>query len=228
MFDEIDGKRLLAMEPQEIRWMQNLKKAFYESDNAFSNGHAADLAFPEICKAVDVAATLQLSLQGPVSNWTPPTTKNNKRKFIDFVHCEVPTSQNGGLDIELIDARTHEPVSYSFGELIYAIRCMVHENENLNSDENADYHVTLDWGVPKHGLFGVVRDGRLICNANAFWWRLREVLAKFILGTEMFMAFERGDGSFSIHCDPELKSVHPNDGRHWLIPQRKSELVTPQ
>lgn len=121
-----------------------------------------------------------------------------------------------GVDMLLLDARTQKPVRYNFGGIVYAIRCMIHENENLNTDENPDYHVILDWNIPANGYFGSVCDGRLTCNAKAIWWRVREVLAKFILGTEMFMAFERGDGSFSMHCRPELKSIYPGDGRHKM------------
>lgn len=217
MFDpSIDGRRLLAMVPQELRWMDNLKKAFYESDVAFVDGHAADRAFPEICKAIDVAATLRLSLQIPVSSWSPPAAKGNKQKFIDFLHAEIPDAVKNGLSVVLIDARAHTPVPYNFGGIVYAIRCMIHENENLNAEEGPDYHVTLDWTIPEHGHLGTLRDGRLTCNAKAFWWRIREVLAKFILGTEMFMAYERGDSRSSIHSRPELKSIYPGDGRHRI------------
>ena len=194
--------------------MSNLKKAFYESDVAYAEGRAADDAFPAICKAIDVAATLRLSLQNPAQPWQPPIIKNNKRKFISLLHAEIPDSDKHGVDLTLIDARTQQPVQYNFGGIVYAIRCMIHENENLNADEAPDYHVTLDWNMPRYGCFAVLCDGRLTCNAKALWWRVREVLAKFILGTEMFMACQRGDSSLSIHCDAELKSVHPNDGRH--------------
>jgi hypothetical protein len=210
----VDGQRLLAMVPQELRWMDNLKKAFYESDAAFAGGRAVDKAFPEICNAVDVAGTLQLSLQSPVAPWAPPTNKSNKRKFIGFLHTEIPDADNNGVNIPLLDARTEKWENYNFGGIVYAIRCMIHENENLNADENPDYHVILDWNIPANGYLGSVCDGRLTCNAQAIWWRVREVLAKFILGTEMLMAFERGDNSFSIHCRPPLKSIHPGDGRH--------------
>lgn len=214
MLDGIDGQRLLAMVPQERRWMENLKKAFYESDAAYTDGTAPDNSFPAICKAIDVAATLCQSLYNPLEDWKHPSTQNNKRKFISFLHSEIPDINVGGLDLTLIDVRTQQPVRYNFGGLIYAIRCMIHENENLNADENPDYHVTLDWNIPRYGLMGHICDGTVICNANALWWRAREVLAKFILGTEMIMAFERGDGSFYISCDPDLKSIHPSDGRH--------------
>lgn len=214
MLDGIDGQRLLAMVLQELRWMDNLKKAFHESDIAYTDGTAADNSFPAICKAIDVAATLRRSLQNPAHPWEPPSTQNSKRKFISFLHSEIPDSDANGVKITLVDARTEHPVQYNFGGIVYAIRCMIHENENLNADENPDYHVTLDWNIPRDGLMGTICDGRLTCNANAIWWRVREVLAIFILGTEMLMACERGDNSFSICCDPELKSIHPNDGRH--------------
>jgi len=217
VLDGIDGQRLLQMVPQELRWMDNLKKAFHESDAAYADDRAADNAFPAICKAIDVAATLRLSLLNPAHPWSPPGRQNNKRKFIDFLHAEIPDADANGVNLPLIDARTQQPVQYTFGDVVYAIRCMIHENENLNADENPDYHVTLDWNFPRHGYLGSMCDGRFTCNANAIWWRVREVMAKFILGTEMFMAFERGDNSFSIHCSPELKSIHPNDGRHKTV-----------
>lgn len=214
MFDRIEGPRLIAMNPQERRWMDNLKKAFYESDVAYTNGTEVDYAFPAICKAVDVAAILRLSLQGSAHPWVPPSVKNNKQKFESFLHLEIPDSESKGLDITLIDARTQKAVNYSFGALVYAIRCMVHENENLNADERPDFHIVLNWNIPRHGPMGTTYDGRLDCNARAIWWRVREVLAKFILGTEMLMAYERGDRKFRSSWDPVLKSIHPKDSRH--------------
>jgi len=216
VFEGFDGKRLLAMVPQEVRWMDNLKKAFYESDIAFADGKAADDAFPALCKAVDVAATLHSSLQHSVASWSPPPQKDNKRKFTEFLRSEIPGTDENGDDIDLIDARTQKPVQYDFADIFYAIRCMIHENENLNDAEQPDYHVTLDWSIPEHGDLGYQCDGRLTCNAKAFWWRVRSVVAKFILGTESFMAYERGDTSGTIHSHPAFKSVHPNDGRHTI------------
>ncbi len=213
----IGGQRLLQMVPQERRWMDNLKKAFYESDVSYEDGSAADNAFPAICKAIDVAAMLHLSLLNPAQPWSAPSPQNNKRKFIEFLHAEIPDADANGVNLVLIDARNGKPVSYNFAGIVYAIRCMIHENENLNADEDPDYHVMLDWNIPQNGYFGTVCDGRFTCNAKAIWWRVREVLAKFILGTEMFMALERGDTSFSIYTNPELKSIHQDDGRHKTL-----------
>ena len=214
MFNGIDASRLFAMVPQEQRWIANAKKAFHESDTAFVEGTAPDNAFPAICKAIDVCATLRLSLQSPAEPWTPPPHQNNKTKFISFLHAEIPDASSNGLDISLLDARTNKPVQYNFGGIIYAIRCMIHENENLNAAEGPDYHVTLDWTIPRHGHLGVHEDGRLRCNAQLLWWRVREVTSKFIQGLEFLMAIERGDAA-SIG-DPELQSIHADDGKHQI------------
>jgi hypothetical protein len=203
------------MVPQEQRWIENAKKAFYESDTAFVNGVAADNAFPALCKAIDVCATLRLSLQSPASPWVPPSHQNNKKKFISFLQSEIPDADANGLDITLLDSRTNQPVVYNFGGIVYAIRCMVHENENLNAAESPDYHVILDWCMARYGLFGTVKDGRLTCNAQLVWWRVREVVSKFILGLEFLLAIE-GDGPAWIG-DSQLQSIHPGDGMHQVV-----------
>src|SRR5262245_58820329 len=105
MFEGIDGKRLLAMVAQERRWLNNLKKAIYESDAAYSDGRAADRAFPELCNAVDVASTLRLSLQTPTANWAAPSINSNRQKFTGFLATEIPDEQSGGLLLLLEDAR---------------------------------------------------------------------------------------------------------------------------
>jgi hypothetical protein len=40
MLKGIDGQRLLTTVPQELRWMDNPKKGFYESDVAYVDGPA--------------------------------------------------------------------------------------------------------------------------------------------------------------------------------------------
>lgn len=231
MFEGIEGPRLLAMLPQERRWLDNLKKAFHESDSAYVDGRAEDDAYPAMVKAIDVAAKLRRSLQIPAANWQPPSTGNNKAHFVAFLHTEIPSPDNGGLALQLIDARTGMITSYGYAELMYAIRCMIHENENLNADEQPGYHVVLDWSMPREHFGGELCDGRITLNAQMFWWRLREVLAKFVLGMEMMMAFSRGDTHLGIHGDPPLKSVHPADGGHLhavvgklVYPMRKRGL----
>jgi hypothetical protein len=90
MLDRIKGSRLLSMVAQERHWTDNLKKAFCESDLVYTNGTAVDNAFPAICKAIDVAATLAISLQQTGEAWAPPSTQNRKQKFISFLHAEIP------------------------------------------------------------------------------------------------------------------------------------------
>lgn len=215
LLDGIDPPRLMSMVPQEHRWLSNLKKALYDCDTALVEGRAANRAFPEICNAIDVAATLHLSLLTPVENWQPPPHSKNKNKYVAFIHLEVPDRDNNGLNVALIDARSNKPIQYNYGELLYAIRCMVHENENLSADENPDYHVTLDWNMHENGRFAVMRDGRITCNARALLSRTRDVLVSFIQGIDLYMGIERGDTSFHLGPAP-LQSIHPKDGRHSL------------
>src|SRR5262249_7287976 len=114
-------------------------KAFYESDVAYADGTAADNAFPAICKAIDVAATLRISLQRPVEGWKPPPPQNNKSKFFSFLHAEIPDADAEGVDLTLIDARPQQPVRHNYGRLAYAMRGIIHENENPNDNQNPDY-----------------------------------------------------------------------------------------
>lgn len=130
MFAAITHDRLLAMSNQELRWFDNVKKAFYESDLAYTEGRAQDHCFPELCNAVDTAKTLRRSLREE-----DVSSRDNKKRFVEFLNFELPSPESGGLQVHLVDARSGKPVAYSFAELVYDIRCMVHENENLNAAE---------------------------------------------------------------------------------------------
>lgn len=204
MFADITPERLLAMSEQEIRWFENLKKAFYESDLAYSGGRAPDGCMPELCKAVDTAKTLRRSLCGEDTS-----SRDNKKRFVEFLNFELPPPESGGFQVNLVDARSSRPVSYSFAELVYDIRCMVHENENLNAAETPNYHILLDWSRPRGDCFGSIADGRLTCNGHMVWQRLREIMAKFITGIDGTIAYAR-EGSFSITIEPPLGSVRPS------------------
>ena len=48
MFDGIEAERLLAMSEQELRWFENVKKAFAESDQAYTEGRPEDHCLPEL------------------------------------------------------------------------------------------------------------------------------------------------------------------------------------
>src|ERR1700722_7635733 len=109
MFEGITPDRLLRMTPQEQRWFDNIKKAFYESDCAYAEGHPSDRCLQELCKAIDTAKTLRRSLRGEkVDHY------ENKTRFIEFVESEIPGLEAGGFRIELLDTRTNKVQVYSY------------------------------------------------------------------------------------------------------------------
>jgi hypothetical protein len=57
---------------------------------------------------------------------------------VSFLHEEIPDAAANGVNLPLVDARTDKPGQYNFGAIVYAIRCMIHDNENLDADENPD------------------------------------------------------------------------------------------
>jgi len=205
MFDGITHERVLQMTDRERRWLHNIKKAFYASDVAYAGGTPQDTCLPELCKAIDTAKTLRRSLRGEDTS-----SKDNKRRFIDFLNIQIPDVASGGLQVQLVDARTKDKGSYSFAEILYAVRCMVHENENLDTAEQPDYHIQIDWSASPAGAIGVVNeDGRIVCSGRFLWHRLRCILAPFIMGIDGIMAAAHGE-AFSILADPPLRSIHPD------------------
>jgi hypothetical protein len=184
-----------------------------------------------MCRAIDAGKTLRRSLRGEDTSST-----DNRRKFTEFIDLEVPAPGCGGLQVTLLDARTGQPRDYSFSGLVYAIRCMVHENENLNTAERPDYHILLDWGQPparpaaaagpvsgsvqdpsfprtfswRPGPAGIMNEGRLTLNGHFMWGRLREVMSKFITGIDAMVALAMGADRFSITIHPPLGSVRPS------------------
>ena len=207
MFSSITPGRLLTMSEQELRRFDNLKKAFYESDRAYVDGRAHDQCFPEMCKAVDTAKTLRRSLRGEDCS-----ARENRSRYIEFLNLELPPPESGGFQVQLVDSRTGRLMTYSFAQLVYDIRCMVHENENLNAAEMPNYHILLDWSQPHTIYFGSIVDGRLACNGHMIWDRLRQILAKFITGIDGMISHAKTaagehDGSFSITVTPPLGSI---------------------
>lgn len=203
MLNGVTEERILCMSKQERRWFDNIKKAFHASDEAALTGLAQDKCLPELCTAVDTAKTLQLSLQGQAHS-----VAKNKGRFVDFIHLEIPRAEKGGLAVPLKNSRTGKIQTYGLGDIVYEIRCMVHENENLNIAEGADYHILLDWGMDPRGPLGLVEDGRFICNGRWLWGRLREVLAKFITIIDSVETMRtKGVGGGTIR--PPLGSISP-------------------
>lgn len=215
MFSRITSQRVLNMTTGEQRWFDNIKKAFFDNDRAFTEGRASDRGLEELCKAIDTAQKLRRSLRGEDCS-----NKNNKAKFVEFVNLEVPDPSRGGMEVELTDARDGKVKTYSFAELVYDIRCMIHENENLNAAEAPNYHILLDWEnaprwtsttnrpPPWTPYGGTIADGRLALNAHFVWGRVREILAKFITGIDSMITLER-EGRFSMTIEPPLGSVRP-------------------
>jgi hypothetical protein len=212
MFDEIKLERFLTMTDQELRWFHNVKKAFHESDMAYIEGRADDVSVSELCKAVDTAKTLRRSLRGEDTSH-----QDNKKRFLEFLNLELPSSKSGKSKIELVHAQSGKKVSYSFAELIYDIRCNIHENENLSAAEAPNYHILLDWSLPHSSCLGTIVDGRLTCNGRMIWQRLREILAMFITSIDGVLQYTRivasnQPGAFEITSDPQLGSIRPNPG----------------
>ncbi len=104
----------------------------------------------ELCKGLDAAKTLRRSLRG---DDVSPT--DHKRRFLEFVHLDVPCPKDGKNEIPLLDARTQKIEMYSFGKLVYAIRCMaIHENDSLDAAQQPDYHIRLDWNMRTGAMAG--------------------------------------------------------------------------
>jgi hypothetical protein len=229
MFSGIPVERFGRMTPAEARLFDNAKKAFSDSDEAYVGGRVADCMEP-LCKAVDVAKTLRRSLRGEDVS---PT--ENKKRFKEFIDLEVPTPGCGGLQVRLTDARTGRAADYSFSDLVYAIRCMVHENENLNAAEAPDYHILLEWrrapsrvtgmAAPVSGsatdlslagslemapdVAGNIDGGRVTLNGHFVWGRVREIVSKFVTGVDLYVGLTTGAEKWSITIRPPLGSVRP-------------------
>jgi len=202
MFQGLDRARVVAMTDQEHRWFDNIKKAIFEADTAYCEGRPEDRCFEELCKAVDTAKTLRRSLLGEKH-----TNANNKKLFTEFLDFELPSPNDGGMNLTLYDNRRGESTQYSFSMLIYAIRCMIHENENLNAAEQPDFHVLLDWTMSEHDRCGgVLGNGTITLNARAIWFRLREIVTKFVWGLEAVIAIEKQQ---SFNMSRDLCSIRP-------------------
>lgn len=201
MFSGILEPRYLNMSDQEKRWLENVKKAFYESDCALTSETPEDRTLEELFKAVDTAKTLRRSLRGEDTS-----TRDNKNRFIEFLALEIPAASSGTTAFTLRDRATGKLRDFSFGELIYAIRCMIHENENLNASEGIDYHILVDWSARTTFSLGQLVNEQFIINGWFLANRLREVLAKFITGIEASIAYAEGR-SFYIGIRPPIGAI---------------------
>ena len=201
MFDGIANNRILQMTGQEKRWFDNVKKAFYHSDIEIKKGKPEDKCLEELFKAIDTAKTLRLSLRGE-----NVSQKENHKKFIDFLALEIPSVKSSEPKLELREIGREKSEQYSLGDIIYKIRCKIHENENLNCAENVGYHILLDWSNPDVFFAGKIKNGRFVCNGHFLWNILREILAKFITYIEGVFSLAENQ-TFSCTIIPELCSI---------------------
>src|SRR5258708_5562516 len=104
MFEGFNYERVAAMSEQERRWLDNIKKALFDGDQAYTAGRPEDHCFDALCKGIDTAKTLRRSLRG--EDWS---SKDNKARFTEFLNIEIPGFQH---DIVLFDARQGRDVSY--------------------------------------------------------------------------------------------------------------------
>lgn len=203
MFNGISSERMLSMTPQERRWLDNIKKGVYYSDLAIMRDEAGDGCLQELFKAIDTAKSLRRSLRGDDTSG-----KFNRDRFIEFLGLEIPAARPDKQRLELHDRRSGKTVELTLGEILYDIRCMVHENENLNAAEEIDYHILLDWSTRTPTYAAVRRNGVTIWNGYVIANRLREVVIKFIQIIEAHESLAAGKG-FSMNSRVPLGSIKP-------------------
>jgi hypothetical protein len=206
MFAEIQPIRVANMTPLERRWLDNIKKAFADSDHDFLSARMADDCIETLFKGIDAAKSLRLSLKDVKGN----LSQHNRQRFIEFIQLEIPTPGRSRRTFTLKHARDGRPLKLSVAEILYDIRCMIHENENLNEVEPVDYHILLRWDQCNHDFECDHSDGRLVLNARFLWRRLREILSKFITGLEALNAMARNRG-FHVTIRPEMGSIQPDE-----------------
>lgn len=113
MFEGIEFTGFGPLTDQQQRWLNNVKKAFHESDSAYVAGHPEDRCIEEFCKAIDTAKTLLRSLKG-----LDTSPVQNKERFIEFLSTELPSPEANGVNIQVTDFRTGDPVEYWFIRLM--------------------------------------------------------------------------------------------------------------
>ncbi|EMB16057.1 hypothetical protein RE6C_03223 [Rhodopirellula europaea 6C] len=214
MIEAVPVERIGEMTTREKRWLDNVKKAIYDSDYAYLADQKRDRCFPELCKAIDTAKTLCRSLNG---DDTSP--RDNKRRFLEFFGGPEP-SEGGYQSGVVVDARTGKEIRYTLGSLVYAIRCMVHENENLDLEESPDYQVLLDWNGPfryRSHLVSQFADECIVVNAEMLLGIVRERVTRFVSYIDSVIAMQT-HGLIRIDTRPPLCSIRP--GENFVVAKR--------
>jgi hypothetical protein len=207
MLTDISVERLLAMTDRELRLLDNIKKAIQYNDQAERSGKPEDHCLEQLFKGIDTAQRLRRSLRGEDLSY-----RKNRDRFIEFLAVEIPCAARGSAGFPLIETETGKSREFTLGEIAYAVRCKIHENENLNADENPDYHVVIDWSQNNQSWLGEIENGKLRLNGWFLSHRLREILCGFVSGIQFAIDVATGKGAeFSIR--PPLGSIVPNRGR---------------
>ena len=204
MFTNIEPQRVAQMTSLERRWLDNVKKAFADSDHDFETSRMADDCIETLFKGIDAAKMLRLSLL----DTTGDLHRNNRARYIEFLELEIPSPDKSGRRITLQDTRSGQFRDWSVAEILYEIRCMIHENENLNESEPVEYHILLRWWEHGEKFIASHENNRVVINARLLWRRLREILSKFITGIEAWEAQANNQG-FSMTIRPERGSIQP-------------------
>lgn len=207
MIDGVSQERFVNMTDREKRWLDNVKKAVFASDRAYLNGEKRDRCFPELCNAIDTAKTLKRSLRDEdVSH------RENKARFLDFFGGVMP--EDGGYESgEVVDSRTNRTLKYTLGGLVYAIRCMIHENENLDAEDQPDYHVLLNWTGPwlhHQQIASQYANETIEVNAELLLGHVRSMVAGFVTQVDSAIALAES-GRISISCAPPCGAIRPGE-----------------
>lgn len=211
MFTGIMPERVAKMSPREHRLFDNIKKAFSDCDADIGKPEMADYCIETLLKGIDAAKKLRLMLlDRPLSE-----NSKNKKEFIDFLELEIPKKSNGARTYSLRNQESMKSYSASISEMIYAIRCMIHENENLDESESPDYHIRLRWTGPQRLLVQKHDGESIIINGRVLLLRLREILSKFITILAGLESLSKGK-SFSATIHPRLYSIQPSNRRRRM------------
>lgn len=201
-------ERVAKMSPREHRLFDNIKKAFSDCDADIGKPEMADYCIETLLKGVDAAKKLRLMLLGR----TATKSSGNRAQFLDFLELEMAKKSDGARTYTLKAPERSKSYDSSIPEIIYAIRCMIHENENLDESEFPYYHIKLRWTGPQRLLIQEHDGGNIVINGRVLLLRLREILSKFITiltGLESLSKSEK----FSATIHPPLHSVQPANRR---------------
>ena len=199
MLSGIDDNALKNMTPEQLRWLNNIKRAVQQCDKAIVEQNIEDECLASLCRGIETAQKLRRSLQGTP---TEKLKKDSRKHFVDFIELEFPT--------KIVAVYGESPGSNSlphppFSEMIYEVRCKaVHENENLNAADSLDSPVQVDWTL-SNDMGGRTIDGMHFVNGRMLAIRLRGILAKFVMAIDSLRT-----GNLNVSIWPPVGSIRPD------------------